>query len=177
MSRCEIPSDPHTVNCPLVPVTSQLHSSMPEVKHGKTAKGRSIWTRVGAVMEPWETDPKFLWWTVTLKAHLISGRDWKGRAIRCSGSRSQEREYEPRRREGRWEKSSSPASLVVRLMGLRVEAAKKPESGHSPGERACLCVTFHPYLTARLAASHLEPEIFDFQWSHQPHNSKCVLGC
>lgn len=75
MSRSETPSDPYTVNCPLVLVTSVLDSSMPEVKYGKTAKGRSVLTQVGAVMEPRETDPKFLGGTVTLKAHLNSGHN------------------------------------------------------------------------------------------------------
>lgn len=30
--------------------------------------------QLGAVTEPWETDTTFLWGTVTLKAHLISGQ-------------------------------------------------------------------------------------------------------
>jgi len=46
---------------------------MLEGKYGETATGRSILTQAGAVVEPREADPKFLWGTVTLNLRLLPG--------------------------------------------------------------------------------------------------------
>lgn len=73
------------MNCHLALVTPVLDSCGLEGIYGKTATGRSILTQAGAVMEPREGDPKFLWGTVTVKQHLIPGTGLK----RVRGTRVQ----------------------------------------------------------------------------------------
>lgn len=140
-----------------------------EVKHGKTTKGRSIFTQVGAVTEPWKTDTTFLWWQWHWRHIQSLDRIKKG----GQGAVVLEARRGSLSPGGGKNDGSNPPHLLPWWWDTWW-GQQKSQTRVIPPESVPVC-HLPPLPTARVAASHLKPKPSDFLWSHQPHNCNCTL--